>query len=155
MFLFGSLNFCHAPNPITCVCACKPHGFGCTFWASAGTWASWLTGLWPTSELKAHRRQEPRREEQCCQAVPTCLFITRSAWCSAPSWALESLWSPSQPSSKNSWESMLGRFSLETCPSKNCPFSGVDFVTCSHASCSSHNGSSLPCLVMASMCRII
>jgi len=85
----------------------------------AGTWASWLTASWRTSKHKVHPRRARRRAARCCPAAPTCLCTTRSAWCSAPSWAPESRWSPSPPSSRSSWGSTRGRSSLATCPSKN------------------------------------
>lgn len=116
MFSFDSFNPFYVPliQPPICVF------LAVHFWASAGIWANWSTASSLTSEHRAHPRRARRTAEQYCPAVLTSLSITRSAWCSAPNWALENQWSPSQPSFRNFWESTLGRSSLETCLSKTC-----------------------------------
>lgn len=84
------------------VCACVCLVLAVHFWTSTGTWVNWSTDLWLTSEHKDHPKRAQRRVEQCCPAARTSLSITRSAWCSAPNWALENQWLPSQLSSRNS-----------------------------------------------------
>lgn len=85
---------------------------------TSGISASWSTGLWLISRLRVPPSPTWTKEAPSCPAAPTSLCTTRSAWCSAPSSAPASPWSPSPPSSRSTFGNTPGKFSLETCPSE-------------------------------------